>query len=232
MAGINAARRVQGNEPVVLRRDQAYIGVLIDDLITKGTNEPYRMFTSRAEYRLLLRQDNADMRLTDIGHDLGIVNTRNYSAFTNKKKSIERELERLGTTHEGTISLRQLLKRNGVTYEQLTDQDESLDEEVKRQVEITIKYEGYINRQEAEVARFRQMEDKQIPEWMDYAVIKGLRNESRQKLMDHLPSTLGQASRISGISPSDISLIMVHMKRGQLDDAVPAKEAGAPQNSR
>ena len=232
MAGINAARRVQGNEPVVLRRDQAYIGVLIDDLITKGTNEPYRMFTSRAEYRLLLRQDNADMRLTDIGHNLGIVNTRNYSAFTNKKKSIERELERLGTTHEGTISLRQLLKRNGVTYEQLTGQDESLDEEVKRQVEITIKYEGYINRQEAEVARFRQMEGKQIPEWMDYAVIKGLRNESRQKLMDHLPSTLGQASRISGISPSDVSLIMVHMKRGQLDDAVPAKEAGAPQNSR
>ena len=232
MAGINAARRVQGNEPVVLRRDQAYIGVLIDDLITKGTNEPYRMFTSRAEYRLLLRQDNADMRLTDIGHDLGIVNARNYSAFKNKKKSIERELERLRTTHEGTISLGQLLKRNGVSYEQLTGQDKSLDEEVKRQVEITIKYEGYINRQEVEVARFRQMEDKQIPDWMDYAIIKGLRNESRQKLIDHLPSTLGQASRISGISPSDVSLIMVHMKRGQLDDAVPAKEAGAPQNSR
>ena len=119
-----------------------------------------------------------------------------------------------------------------MTYEQLSGRDESLDEEVKRQVEITIKYEGYINRQEDEVARFRQMEDKQIPDWMDYAIIKGLRNESRQKLMDHLPSTLGQASRISGISPSDISLIMVHMKRGQLDDAVPAKEAGAPQNSR
>ena len=231
MAGINAARRVQGNEPVVLRRDQAYIGVLIDDLITKGTNEPYRMFTSRAEYRLLLRQDNADMRLTDIGHDLGIVNTRNYSAFTNKKKAIERELERLQTTHEGTISLRQLLKRNGVSYEQLTGQDESLDEEVKRQVEITIKYEGYINRQEDEVARFRQMEDKQIPDWMDYAIIKGLRNESRQKLMDHLPSTLGQASRISGISPSDVSLIMVHMKRGPIEDSTTSEEAEGLRNS-
>jgi tRNA uridine 5-carboxymethylaminomethyl modification enzyme len=189
------------------------------------------MFTSRAEYRLLLRQDNADMRLTDIGYDLGIVNTRNYSAFTNKKKSIERELERLQTTHEGTISLRQLLKRNGVTYEQLTGQDESLDKEVTRQVEITIKYEGYINRQEDEVARFRQMEDKQIPDWMDYAIIKGLRNESRQKLMDHLPSTLGQASRISGISPSDVSLIMVHMKRGPIEDSMTSEEAEGLRNS-
>ena len=125
----------------------------------------------------------------------------------------------------------QLLKRNGVSYEQLTGQDKSLDEEVKRQVEITIKYEGYINRQEDEVARFRQMEDKQIPDWMDYAIIKGLRNESRQKLMDHLPSTLGQASRISGISPSDVSLIMVHMKRGPIEDSMTSEEAEGLRNS-
>ena len=225
MAGINAARRVQGNDPVVLRRDQAYIGVLIDDLITKGTNEPYRMFTSRAEYRLLLRQDNADMRLTEIGNDTGIINKRNYRFFCEKKKAIEQEMDRLKTTQDGSISLEQLLKRNEMTYEKLPSKNESLSEEIKSQVEITIKYKGYINRQEAEVARFRQMEDKQIPDWMDYATIKGLRNESRQKLIDHLPSTLGQASRISGISPSDVSLIMVHMKRGPIEHSVSAETA-------
>jgi len=214
MAGINAARRVQDREPVVLRRDQAYIGVLIDDLITKGTTEPYRMFTSRAEYRLLLRQDNADLRLTEIGNVIGTINSRNYASFIDKKKLIESELERLGNTFEGAVSLAQILKRNEVTYGNLPQRDDSLPEEVKRQVEVTIKYAGYIERQEMDVARFRQMEGKQIPDWLDYSAIVGLRNEARQKLSDHLPATLGQASRISGISPSDLSLVMVHMKRG------------------
>ncbi len=214
MAGINAAQRVQGKEPIVLRRDQAYIGVLIDDLITKGTSEPYRMFTSRAEYRLMLRQDNADLRLTEIGNDIGTINKRNYEFFRSKKEAIDNEVNRIKSVHEGTVSLDQLLKRSEMTYEMLPSKNESLSEEIKRQVEITIKYEGYINRQENEVARFRLMEDKQIPDWLDYSSIKGLRNESRQKLMEHLPATLGQASRISGISPSDVSLIMVHMKRG------------------
>ena len=230
MAGINAARRVQGKEPIVLRRDQAYIGVLIDDLITKGTNEPYRMFTSRAEYRLILRQDNADLRLTEIGNDIGTINKRNYEFFRSKKESIDNEVSRIKSVHEGTVSLEQLLKRSEMTYEMLPSKNESLSEEIKRQVEITIKYEGYINRQENEVARFRSMEDKQIPDWLDYASIKGLRNESRQKLMEHLPATLGQASRISGISPSDVSLVMVHMKRGGKGKEVYKElRAGAPE---
>ena len=230
MAGINAARRVQGKEPIVLRRDQAYIGVLIDDLITKGTNEPYRMFTSRAEYRLILRQDNADLRLTEIGNDIGTINKRNYKFFRSKKESIDNEVSRIKSVHEGTVSLEQLLKRSEMTYEMLPSKNESLSEEIKRQVEITIKYEGYINRQENEVARFRLMEEKQIPDWLDYASIKGLRNESRQKLMEHLPATLGQASRISGISPSDVSLIMVHMKRGRKGKEVYGElRAGAPE---
>ena len=214
VAGINAARRVQGKEPVVLRRDQAYIGVLIDDLITKGTSEPYRMFTSRAEYRLLLRQDNADLRLTEIGNDIGTVKNRNYTSFGIKKQSINSEIERLKKTFDGAVSLEQLLKRNEMSYEKLPQARVDLPAAVKQQVEITVKYSGYIDRQEDEVARFRQMEDKQIPDWLEYENISGLRNESRQKLADHRPATLGQASRISGISPSDVSLIMVQMKRG------------------
>ena len=214
VAGINAARRVQGKEPVVLRRDQAYIGVLIDDLITKGTSEPYRMFTSRAEYRLLLRQDNADLRLTEIGNDIGTVKKRNYTSFSIKKQSINSEIERLKKTFDGAVSLEQLLKRNEMSYEKLPQARHDLPAMVKQQVEIIVKYSGYIDRQEDEVARFRQMEDKQIPDWLEYENISGLRNESRQKLADHRPATLGQASRISGISPSDVSLIMVQMKRG------------------
>ena len=214
VAGINAARRVQGKEPVVLRRDQAYIGVLIDDLITKGTSEPYRMFTSRAEYRLLLRQDNADLRLTEIGNDIGTVKNRNYTSFGIKKQSINSEIERLKKTFDGAVSLGQLLKRNEMSYEKLPQARHDLPAMVKQQVEIIVKYSGYIDRQEGEVARFRQMEDKQIPDWLEYENISGLRNESRQKLADHRPATLGQASRISGISPSDVSLIMVQMKRG------------------
>ena len=231
MAGINAARRVQGKDPVVLRRDQAYIGVLIDDLITKGTSEPYRMFTSRAEYRLLLRQDNADLRLTDIGNDIGTVNSRNYDSFCYKKQAINGEIERLRRTFEGTVSLEQLLKRNEMKYEELPQARLDLPVAVKQQVEITVKYSGYIDRQEGEVARFRQMEDKQIPDWLEYESISGLRNESRQKLLDHRPATLGQASRISGISPSDVSLIMVHMKRGPVSGAEDNEPENGPHNT-
>ncbi len=231
MAGINAARRVQGKDPVVLRRDQAYIGVLIDDLITKGTSEPYRMFTSRAEYRLLLRQDNADLRLTDIGNDIGTINRRNYDSYSGKKQAINCEIERLRRTFEGTVSLEQLLKRNEISYEGLPQARLDLPEVVKQQVEITVKYSGYIDRQEGEVARFRQMEDKQIPDWLEYESISGLRNESRQKLLDHRPATLGQASRISGISPSDVSLIMVHMKRGPVSGAEDNEHENGPHNT-
>jgi len=161
-----------------------------------------------------LRQDNADLRLTQIGNDIGTINERNYYQFSEKRRAIDMEMERLENAREGEMSLAKILKRNEVTYASLPQRDESLPEEVRQQVEVIIKYAGYIERQEEEVLKFRKMEDKQIPEWMDYNAILGLRNEARHKLSDHLPATLGQASRISGISPSDISLVMVHMKRG------------------
>ncbi|MCL5098151.1 MAG: tRNA uridine-5-carboxymethylaminomethyl(34) synthesis enzyme MnmG [Candidatus Omnitrophica bacterium] len=214
VAGINAALSIKGGSPLVLRRDQAYIGVLIDDLITKGTVEPYRMFTSRAEYRLLLRQDNADSRLTPLGHQLGLVSTRNYLRFQAKQAAIQEELSRLEQTRQDSISLAQLLRRPEVHYDTMPGRKEIIDPEVAQQVEIILKYSGYIERQEIDVLRFRNLEDKRIPAWMDYRSISSLRTEARLKLEKIRPVTLGQASRISGVSPADISLLLVWMKRG------------------
>jgi tRNA uridine 5-carboxymethylaminomethyl modification enzyme len=214
MAGINAVRRVQSRDPVVLRRDQAYIGVLIDDLVTKDTVEPYRMFTSRAEYRLLLRQDNADLRLSELGHGLGLLPERNFRQFQVKQELIEKEISRLETTREGTETLTQLLRRPELTYADLPAKNPDLSEEVIQQVEIAVKYAGYIDRQEIEVARFKTLEDKQIPGTFDYDTVHSLRTEARQKLSKIRPATLGQASRISGVSPSDIGILMVWLKRG------------------
>jgi tRNA uridine 5-carboxymethylaminomethyl modification enzyme len=226
MAGINAVRLVQGRDPIVLRRDQAYIGVLIDDLVTKGTVEPYRMFTSRAEYRLLLRQDNADLRLSELGHDLGLLPERNFRQFQSKQQSIEKEISRLETSREGAETLTQLLRRPELTYADLPAKNPGLSEEVIQQVEIAVKYAGYIDRQEIEVARFKTLEDKQIPGSFDYERVHSLRTEARQKLNKIRPATLGQASRISGVSPSDIGILMVWLKR---EDSRARVEDGADQ---
>jgi tRNA uridine 5-carboxymethylaminomethyl modification enzyme len=215
LAGINAARRVQEKDPIVLRRDQAYIGVLIDDLVTKGTSEPYRMFTSRAEYRLLLRQDNADQRLCDLAFETGLLPERNYRQFQAKRNAIETEINRLATANSSEGSMEKLLKRPEITYQDLPDRDGSLGKEIVQQVEIAIKYAGYIERQEAEIEKLRSVEEKQIPACFDYDSIPSMRNEARQKLKEIRPATLGQASRISGVSPADVGLVMVWMKRGQ-----------------
>lgn len=220
MAGINAVRRVQGREPIVLRRDQAYIGVLIDDLVTKGTVEPYRMFTSRAEYRLLLRQDNADLRLSEIGHEVGLLPERLWRKVAAKRDAIAAELDRLAKTHVGSDSLARMLRRPEVSYGDLPDRNEALSAEVVEQVEITLKYDGYIQRQEGEIAKFRTMEDKRIPDWLDFTTLRNLRPEARQKLAKVRPATLGQASRISGVSPADISVVMIAMKRAPKEEPV------------
>jgi tRNA uridine 5-carboxymethylaminomethyl modification enzyme len=216
VAGINAARKVQGRDAMVLGRDQAYIGVLIDDLVTKGTVEPYRMFTSRAEYRLLLRQDNADLRLGEIGHQIGLLPDRCWESLEAKKLAIQTEIERLRNVRDGMDTMAHLLKRPDVTYADLPHRDESLSSEVIEQAEISIKYEGYIVRQLEEIERFRTMEDKLIPEWMDYARLLNIKPEARQKLKAVKPRTLGQAARISGVSPSDVNVVMVWMRRGSL----------------
>jgi tRNA uridine 5-carboxymethylaminomethyl modification enzyme len=214
IAGINAARRVKKLDPIILRRDQAYIGVLIDDLVTKGTVEPYRMFTSRAEYRLVLRQDNADMRLSKIGFDAGLLPKRNYEQFELKRMAVSLELDRLEQTRHGVDTLMQILKRPENTYNDLPSKNDLLSAEASQQVEIAVKYAGYISRQEIEVAKFKNMEEKQIPISFDYALVPSLRNEARQKLAKIRPVTVGQASRISGVTPSDIGLILVWLKRG------------------
>ena len=234
MAGINAARKLSGKEPFVLDRSEAYIGTLIDDLVTKGTNEPYRMMTSRSEYRLILRQDNADLRLTEMGHEIGLISDERYAAFLEKKSLIEKEIERLrgivfppseavnafldsvGATRISTgIHASDMLKRPEVTYESLAviDPDRTeLPKDVCEQVEISIKYEGYIDRQIAQANKFKKMENKKLPEDIDYSKIGGLRIEARQKLEKLRPHSIGQASRISGVSPADIAVLVVYLK--------------------
>ena len=234
IAGINAVQKIKGKEPLILDRTEAYIGVLIDDIVTKGTNEPYRMMTSRAEYRLLLRQDNADLRLTEKGHEIGLISDERYERFLEKKQKISDEIKRLentivkptekvnnflvkcGTSPLTTGSkLSELLKRAEITYKSLEEIDEDrpkLGEQVREEVEIQVKYDGYIKLQEAQVEKFKKMEKKLLPDDLDYEQIKGISLEARQKLNKHKPHSIGQASRISGVSPADISVLLVYLQ--------------------
>jgi tRNA uridine 5-carboxymethylaminomethyl modification enzyme len=225
ISGINAARRVKNLDPIVLGRDQAYIGVLIDDLVTKGTAEPYRMFTSRAEYRLLLRQDNADLRLSELGYEIGLLPERNYKKFRAKQQAISDELKRLNTTGYGSSTLVKILSRPEVAYKNLPGKNEALSDEVIQQIEIAVKYAGYIDRQELEVEKFRSMEDKRIPDTFDFSTVPSLRLEASQKLAKIRPATIGQAARISGVSPADIGILLVWLKRSSItsekNDAMP-----------
>ena len=232
IAGMNASLSLLGKEQLVLKRSDGYIGTLIDDLVTKGTNEPYRMMTSRSEYRLLLRQDNADRRLTEIGYHAGLINEERYQNFLNKKAQTDAEIERLEktfvsplvanpflearelTTVSTGISLAELLRRPTLNYDELAEIDENrqfLPRGVRMTAEISIKYEGYIKRQIAEVNRKARLEEKKIPEDIDYSAVKGLRLEAIQKLTKVRPLTIGQASRISGVSPADISVLMIYI---------------------
>lgn len=234
MAGINAARKAQGLDGIVLDRSQGYIGVLIDDLVTKGTNEPYRLLTSRAEYRLLLRHDNADLRLTPIGHEIGLISEERYAAFLDKKAKVEAEIERLrkakvhpdqvnpmlervesATIHNGS-DLLTVLRRPEVSYADIEDiipTDLELDEEMKEQVEIQVKYAGYIEKQQAHVERLKKMEQKKLPEDLVYEDVRGLAMEAKQKLAAIRPLSIGQASRISGVTPADISILLVYLEQ-------------------
>jgi tRNA uridine 5-carboxymethylaminomethyl modification enzyme len=213
MAGINAALRCLGRQPLILMRDQAYIGVLIDDLVSLGTSEPYRMFTSRAEYRLLLRQDNADRRLSGIGHEIGLLSKENHQFWLKKCEAITNEISRLNTTRVGSETMTQLLKKTEITYEALAHKDNSLPFDVREAVEIEVKYAGYITRQIRDVEHSRASENKKIPVDFDYNRILGLSTEALGKLITIRPISLGQAGRISGVSPADISLLAVWLKR-------------------
>ncbi|MSU57177.1 MAG: tRNA uridine-5-carboxymethylaminomethyl(34) synthesis enzyme MnmG [Pedosphaera sp.] len=214
VAGINAAMYVKHLTPLILRRDQAYIGVLIDDLVTKGTLEPYRMFTSRCEHRLMLRHDNADLRLSDLGNEVGLLPKADHARFVFKRDKISSEIQRLNQTKIGTHTLAQLLRRPDMEYDKLPGLDASLPETVRKQVETAIKYEGYIARQIAEVEHVKLIELKQIPSTLDYNLVPSLRFEARQKLTKIRPTTIGQATRISGVSPADIGCLIVWLKRG------------------
>ena len=234
MAGINASQKIKGKEPLILDRTEGYIGVLIDDIVTKGTNEPYRMMTSRAEYRLLLRQDNADLRLTEKGYNIGLISQERYDKFLLKKQRIDEEIRRLKEktikptnevnkflsehqTSEITTGtkLAELLKRAELTYASLEAIDENrpkLPEQVREEVEIQVKYEGYIKMQESQVEKFKKLEKKLLPENFDYEQINGISLEGRQKLNKHKPQSVGPASRISGVSPADISVLLVYLQ--------------------
>lgn len=235
IAGINAALELEGKEPIILHRSDAYIGVLIDDIVTKGTNEPYRMMTSRAEHRLLLRQDNADMRLTEIGYKVGLINKERYDNFLRKKENIEKEINRLRKTNvkptekvndflrkhgsselSNGIKLVDLLKRTEINYKDLSEIDENMPKLTRaeaEEVEIEIKYEGYIKLQMAQVEKFKKLENKILPENIDYLNLKGISLEARQKLDKFKPNSIGQASRISGISPADISVLLIYLEQ-------------------
>ena len=234
MAGINAVCKIMEKEPFVLKRNEAYIGVLIDDLVTKGTNEPYRIMTSRAEYRLVLRQDNADLRLTERGYEVGLVKKDRYDRFLNKKEVVAAETERLSriiirpeeindylesvgsTPIKNGTSIMELMKRPQVTYDSLAfvDRDRpQLSEHQKTMMEVQIKYEGYIKKQEQQIEKFRKLEDRKLPQDFDYDSVEGLRIEARQKLNSFRPLSVGQASRISGVSPADINVLLIHLEK-------------------
>ena len=233
IAGINAARKLQGKEGIVIDRSQGYIGVLIDDLVTKENHEPYRMMTSRAEYRLLLRQDNADLRLTGIGHEVGLIDEKRYQNLLKKEEQIAQEIDRVNHTNVGTsekvqqlldsygstrltsgTTLAELIRRPELSYDKLKEIDEDrpdLPWDVAEQVNINIKYEGYIKRQMKQVEQFKKLENRKIPENIDYNEIQSLRIEAKQKLSQIRPASIGQASRISGVSPADISVLLVYL---------------------
>lgn len=237
IAGINAALSVQGKDPLILDRSEAYIGVLIDDLVTKGTSEPYRLLTSRAEYRLLLRHDNADLRLTRKGYEIGLVSEKQFNQYEQKENAIVAEKERLkhvhiqptkevnewvtslgGTPIKDGFKAYQFLKRTDITYDALIDQKYGLNDlalEVKEQVELQIKYEGYIEKALQQVERMKKMNEKKIPKWLDYDNINGIANEAKQKLKKVQPLNIGQASRISGVNPADISILLVYIEQGK-----------------